>query len=346
MLRVKARHTSQERQMHMGRGFTLIEALAGVLVAGVVGSLAVTTGPREDAMRLKDSSQVRGIHQSMVIWALQTKERFPLPSEFDREGNTVDLGQRDDPSKAFMLDSTRNIFSMLVFNGSVPVEMFVSPAETGPITQYEDYEVSEPTAAANPRKALWDPAFRATPRDKPLGDQKEGDKGSFSYAHSLPFGKRLETIWRDTFSASQAALGNRGASWERAEDSWDLLDETHKIADDFSSPVGEKSNTLRIHGDPLKWEGNIAYQDNRVIFEAQPDPVDLPFKFASVGIRRDNVFANENDTTGVPDDESRVNAKSDNVNAFLRSYSDRISGSVPDDAGKGVLDVRLEIFYD
>ncbi len=331
------------------RGFTLFEALILVaIVALIIGILLPTMGRTGCGSRqLKDSSQIRGIHQSMVQWAMQNNERFPSPSLLDPDGNTMDVGQRDDPSQAFRLDSTRNIFSLLIFHGAVPVEMFVSPAEQGPIIEYDGYEVSDPSAASNPAMALWDPAFRATPRDSAIGDQSEGDEGSFSYAHTPPFGRRGETTWRDTYSASQAVLGNRGASWTRDQGGdWELLDSTHEIVGDYSKPVGEESNTLLIHGSRLKWEGNIAYQDNRVIFETRPDPEDLPFTFAGLGVRADNLFANEDDASGTPDDEQRVNAKSDNVNAFLRSYSDRISGSVPDDEGEGVLDVRLEIFYD
>ncbi len=328
------------------RGFTVIEAFVVVLIIVLIVAMFLPIyghGSHRGVRHLKDSSQIRGIHQSMVQWALQNDERFPLPSLMDPEGTTVDVGQGDDASQAFEFDSTRNIFSLMIYNGLVPLEMLISPAEQGPIIEYENYQIDEPAAAADPSKALWDPAFRATPRDSAIGDQQEGDEGSFSYAHTPPFGRRKDSTWRDTYSASQAVLGNRGASWTRGrKGDWELLDETHEVADDYSKPVGEMSNTLLIHGSRSKWEGNIAYQDNRVIFETRPDLEDLPFTFTSLGVRADNLFVNEDDATGEPDSEVRLDAQSDNLNAFLRSYSDRIGGSVVD----GVSDVGLEVFYD
>ncbi len=327
-----------------GRGFTAVEAFIIVIIVVLLIAMFLPAVSRSGcgSRQLKDSSQVRGIHQSMVQWALQNSERFPLPSVMDPQGNTVDVGQRDDPSQAFKLDSTRNIFSMLIFNGAVPLEMYISPAEQGPIIQYEKYQVVEPAAAADPSLALWDPAFCATPRDSAVGGQSAVTEGSFSYAHTLPFGRRRESTWRDTYRADQAVLGNRGASWTREGNEWTLLDDSREESVDYSTPMGENSNTLLIHGSRLKWEGYIAYQDNRVVYETQPDSEDLPLTFSSLGVRADNLFANEDDATGQPDAEGRVNAENDNENAFLRSYSDRISGAV----GAGALDVYLEVFYD
>ncbi len=78
-------------------------------------------------------------------------------------------------------------------------------------------------------------------------------------------------IWRDTSVSVHAVLANRGPAYEPADQSptadWRLLPASAQISPDFASPVGRGSNTLLIHGSRNTWEGNVAYNDNRVIFE-------------------------------------------------------------------------------
>ena len=46
--------------------------------------------PHHEGGRLvKDSTQIRGIHQGMVLWAQNNKDQYPLPSVIDAHNDTV-----------------------------------------------------------------------------------------------------------------------------------------------------------------------------------------------------------------------------------------------------------------
>src|SRR5688572_21427947 len=106
------------------RAFTLIDLAACISAAGVIASLvaAGAADPRAGARRAKDAAQLRGIGQSFIVWAQNNQDLYPLPSKVDAANATVAQAGR-------AKDTTANIFSLLIFNGFLPAEMLVSPAE-------------------------------------------------------------------------------------------------------------------------------------------------------------------------------------------------------------------------
>src|SRR5690606_32187581 len=134
------------------------------------------TNAREAARQVKDAAQIRNFIQAMVVFALNNKDVYPLPSLLALNNDTVaDAGAAK--------DTTANTFSILVYQGAISTELLVSPAESNPtIKRFNDYEFVDPKAAVNPAKALWDPALSA--------DFSEGKTGHISYAHLQPTGGR------------------------------------------------------------------------------------------------------------------------------------------------------------
>jgi hypothetical protein len=262
-------------------GFTVIELVVTIIVAVlIVGILVPVLGPARGTHCggcMKDSTQVRGIHQGMVLWAQNNKDVYPLSSLVDVKDETV-------ADQGAAKDTTANIMSMLIYNGFFSPELCVSPAESNPsIKVFGNYAYSNPGGAVDPIKALWDPAFST--------DYTGGKTGNFSYAHMLPADQRLASEWTDNFDATRAAIGNRGP---------EIAAMTTGKSRSFTTVI-PSSNTYLIHGGRTTWEGNIAYNDNHTAFETRIDPETMPYKDAAGTSWFDCLFYDE------PDDPKGTN---------------------------------------
>lgn len=222
-----------------------LEAQAGSAPKPAVGNeplLGALTKARASARQLKDSTQVRGIVQSMVVWANNNNGQYPLPSALDTANQTVRAASPD------AKNTTANIYSLLIFSGHVTTEMLVSPAETNPaIKPIQNYEFANPKTAVKAADALWDPAFSA--------DFTAGKTGNTSYAHLQPSAGRLPN-WSDTYNTAEPQVGLRGPQITGVERA--------AIRDTVKAPAA--SNTYAMFGAPDTWEGNIAFADGRVEF--------------------------------------------------------------------------------
>jgi hypothetical protein len=234
--------------MSTRRAFTLIELAAAIAATGSL--LALVAQPladaRQAARKSKDATQVRGIHQSFIVFSSNNKDEFPLPSKLDRVNATVAAAGR-------AKDTTANIYSMCIFAGMIPAELLISPSEVNrSIRVINDYQFDAPKSAVKPASALWDPAFSV--------DFTAG-KGHASYAHLQPAGDRLNR-WAATFNADEPVLTLRGP-------------EVAKVDRGAATPAGtpvtptlanRDSNTLKIFGEGKAWAGNVAMADNSVHF--------------------------------------------------------------------------------
>jgi prepilin-type N-terminal cleavage/methylation domain-containing protein len=294
------------------RAFTLIELLVVIAIIGMLISLLLPAlgQARKTARQLKCTTNIRSVVQGMVMWAQNNSDRYPLPSSVDRAGNTVNL-----IDSTLESDNTGNIMSLMIYSGMVPTVLCRCPSEVNEFVQVDEaYEYLEPQRALIPQAAAWDPGFAGVPQEQGTGGGsiRRSLYANTSYAHLPPFGAR-KSRWQSTYNTNEAVFSDRGPVYGGSPGSWQLV----------PGPFGTDSNTMRVHGTPKRWMGNIGYNDGRVTQENQPDPRTLHWAFPALGpsLRNghDNVFVNENDQTGIvePDNEPGRNG-----NALLRPYKD------------------------
>ncbi len=270
------------QRISAARAFTLIELTVIVLVVVLIVAIFIPafgkarTYPRQ----LTDTSQIRGITQAMVIWGGSNKGSFPLPAQIDLKNETVaDAGAAKNTSA--------NIMSLMIWNGSVPTDLCISPQEANPsIRQYAPYEFQNPRAAVVPENAAWDPAFTA--------DFTGSRPGGLSYANLIPTKERLPQ-WSNSAPATTAVFGNRGPE----------IGSVRKGGAPSVTAIPRRSTSITylIHGPPSSWEGNIGYADAHVDFVTHlADTGRETYKGSDGFAWSDVLFYDE------PDDASRTNA--------------------------------------
>jgi len=243
------------RRLRARAGLTFVDvtcAVALLVVIAFVALVATTrTHPHVHHIRVKDAIQLRSLMQGCTQFANANGGAYPLPSVLDVANHTVNAPPHEK-------NTTASILSALIFQQIITPEILVSPADQGSVTVHADYEYVEPSAAANPARALWDPALRT--------DFTGALPAHNSYAHLQPSDARLPK-WSNTMTSDQPVFSTRFP---------------HVSAAGQPPTFNARSNACRMFGKPNEWSGNIAYADGRVPFErsltsaARPSPTGVP----------------------------------------------------------------------
>ncbi|MHC5027648.1 MAG: type II secretion system protein [Planctomycetota bacterium] len=180
---------------HHRRGYGLVGLLIAVAIMVVLATVmmnglnkAVTGGGNPEAGTVRsfeDKLKLQSIMQGLIVYAMDNRDRYPVPSEFSRSN---DIGE----------NTTASFFSLMVGQRYAVCENLISGNEySGYVWEYTEYDYGayDPSSGS-----FWDPGFQADLHDL----------SHTSFAHMALSGDRLDRKWEKSFDSTFPLIGNRG----------------------------------------------------------------------------------------------------------------------------------------
>jgi prepilin-type N-terminal cleavage/methylation domain-containing protein len=261
------------------RGFTLIELLVVIaIIALLVGLLlpALSTAQR-NAKSMKDSAQIKEIHQTFLGFANENNGKLPTPGLINRDPDPF-LG--DNPASGpenCGFNNTKSLYSAMIAQDYFNTDICIGPTEVNPVVvEDEDYDYNAYDPGGD---VYWDENFIAR-----IDASPGTNECNTSYAHMAICGDRKSVKWRDSQAPGDPVIGTRGIKHDEGEPVVELNDDRYI-----------RAQTLLLHGSRKSWQGNMCFNDNHteVLKYFFPQLTTFEPANSSGGPQKDNIFSAE-----------------------------------------------------